>query len=291
NGIDTIGAGNSLFEASKPIIMEKEGIRVGVYACAEHEFSIAGEGKPGANPFDPLESLDHISKLNKSCDYVIVLYHGGKEEYPYPTPNLQKACHAMVKKGADLILCQHSHCIGCYELYEKAYICYGQGNFLFDASEHELWKTGLLLEVILDKEKIKINPLPIVKYGNKVRLAGPEKQKKILASYTERSVRILQPYFIEKEFEKKSRLKLEEYMNVFYGGNYLRRICKKISRSKWSLRYSEKKLAAIENYIACEAHREMLLDGLKNYSKGRDQGENRKRFSENEIKANSKSGF
>ena len=33
--------------------------------------------------------------------------------------------------GADVVLCQHSHCIGCYEQYEGAHILYGQGNFHF----------------------------------------------------------------------------------------------------------------------------------------------------------------
>jgi len=113
NGIDYVGAGKNLSEAWKPYIIEQDGIKVGIYACAEHEFSIADEAYPGTNPFDPLESLDHISELKEQCDYVIVLYHGGKEHYRYPSPNLQKACRKMCDKGADLVVCQHSHCVGC----------------------------------------------------------------------------------------------------------------------------------------------------------------------------------
>ena len=44
----------------------------------------------GANPFDPLETPDHIAELKSRCDYVIVLYHGGKEYYRCPSPNLRK---------------------------------------------------------------------------------------------------------------------------------------------------------------------------------------------------------
>lgn len=100
NGIPYVGAGDNLSEASKPYIITKEGIKIGIYACAEHEFSIASDNYPGANPFDPLESLDHISDLRKQCDYVIVLYHGGKEHYRYPSPYLQKVCRKMAEKGA-----------------------------------------------------------------------------------------------------------------------------------------------------------------------------------------------
>ena len=46
-------------EAAKPFILEREGIKVGFYPCAEHEFSIVTENSPGANPFDPMWSLDH----------------------------------------------------------------------------------------------------------------------------------------------------------------------------------------------------------------------------------------
>jgi len=55
-----------------------------VYTCAEHEFTIATENTPGANPFDPLESLDHIQELKSKCDFVLVLYHGEKAHYRYP---------------------------------------------------------------------------------------------------------------------------------------------------------------------------------------------------------------
>jgi hypothetical protein len=69
-----VGAGSNLNEAAKPYIWEHDGIQVGFYACAEYEFTIATEHSPGANPFDPLESLDHISILRNECDYIIVLY-------------------------------------------------------------------------------------------------------------------------------------------------------------------------------------------------------------------------
>ena len=61
--IPFVGAGDNLIEASKPYIIEKDNLKIGIYACAEHEFSIATENSPGANPFDPLESLDNLQKI------------------------------------------------------------------------------------------------------------------------------------------------------------------------------------------------------------------------------------
>ncbi len=98
-GIAYAGIGCNLEEAAKPYIAEVGNKKIGIYCCAEHEFSIVNEKRAGANPFDPLESLDHIMCLKAKCDYVICLYHGGKEHYRYPSPNLQKVCRRIVEKG------------------------------------------------------------------------------------------------------------------------------------------------------------------------------------------------
>lgn len=268
--IHKVGAGKNMKEASKPFIMEKEGIRVGIYACSDHEFSVATKKRMGANPFDPLESLDHITNLKKSCDYVIVLYHGGKEHYRYPSPYLQKVCRRMVEKGADIVVCQHSHCIGSFENYKRSVICYGQGNFLFDDSNSEFWKSGLLIKLLFEKDHFTIKYLPLVKRNNSVRLASGIFSEEILHSFHERSMEIVMPDFIEKEYKKFANSKLDVYFKEFHGGNYLYRIANKISRNKLIRMYSIKQLLAIENYIQCDAHRELLLYGLRNRYGGRD---------------------
>ena len=149
NHIHYVGAGDSIIDARKPFYITcHNNKRIGIYACAEHEFSIADSITPGANPFDPLETLDQINQLSKETDYVIVLFHGGKELYRYPSPLLQKTCRKIIEKGANLIITQHSHCIGCQEKYLHGTIVYGQGNFLFDLSDSvfPLWKTPPALQ-------------------------------------------------------------------------------------------------------------------------------------------------
>ncbi|MFR5171890.1 MAG: CapA family protein [Clostridium paraputrificum] len=170
-GIAFAGAGNTLEEASKPFIFEFNGKKVGVYCCAEHEFSILSESRAGANPFDPLESLDHVQDLKNKTDYVIVLYHGGKEHYRYPSPYLQRVCRKMIEKGANLVICQHTHCIGCEEKYKSGTIVYGQGNFLFDMSENEYWQTSIVIRI---KDNFEIEYIPLKKNGLKVQI--PDKR-------------------------------------------------------------------------------------------------------------------
>ncbi len=131
-GISHCGAGKDKEEAGQPYVFDVLDKKVGLFSCAEYEFTIATEEKPGANPFDSMEIPDILAGLKRKTDYVIVLYHGGKEYYRYPAPYVQYRCRKMIEKGADLVVCQHSHCIGCREEYKDGLIVYGQGNFILD---------------------------------------------------------------------------------------------------------------------------------------------------------------
>lgn len=268
NNIPFVGVGDNLSEASKPYIFKKYGFNIGVYTCAEHEFSIATNNTPGANPFDSLESFDHIQSLKAECDYVIVLYHGGKEHYRYPSPYLQKVCRKMAQKGADIVVCQHSHCIGCLEKYESSTIVYGQGNFLFDYSESEFWKTSLLINIDT-KDGFNIEYIPIVKSENCVRLAKGEAAKNILKDFHKRSEEILQDGFIEKQYQEFAQVNFLQYIRQFSGfGKWLLRIDRRLLNGMLGKRkYNKKQLLSIQNYIECEAHRELVIAGLKNKEK------------------------
>ena len=263
NGIPFVGEGDNIYKASKPYIFQRDGLNIGVYACAEHEFTIATENTPGANPFDPLESLDHIQSLKAKCDYIIVLYHGGKEHYRYPSPFLQKVCRKMAQKGADLVICQHSHCIGCYEEYNGSTIVYGQGNFLFDRSDSEFWKTSLLIKISIN-DGLHVDYIPIVKKGNGVRLATDQVAEDILAAYHKRSNEILQDGFVEQRYREFAVDNHLSYVRYFAGfGKWLSMLDRYLLKGMLAKRkYNKKKLLAIQNYIECEAHRELVIKGL-----------------------------
>ena len=265
-GIAHLGAGEHLEDAAKPHIIELDGKKIGFYACAEHEFSIAGENTPGANPFDPLESPDHVAALKQQCDFVVVLYHGGKEHYRYPSPQLRKTCRKLVQKGADLVLCQHSHCIGCEEKYLEGTIVYGQGNFLFDHSKSEFWQTSLLVQV---NGELEVSYIPVCKRENVARLAQGQEAQQILADFSIRSGEILEPGFVEESYAAFARQMRQQYL-IAFGGKESRlfRLCNKLAGNRlrtWrhSKRYDKKKLLSISNYVRCEAHRELLLQALQ----------------------------
>lgn len=264
HSISYVGAGRNLNQASKPFIVTNERLSFGIYACAEHEFTIATDDSAGANPFDPLESLDHINDLKNKCDYVIVLYHGGKEHYRYPSPDLKKICHKIMDKGADLVVCQHSHCIGAFEEYNAGTIVYGQGNFLFDDSQSELWQTSLLIKVTVTGQGLSIDYIPIVKQGNGVRLAGKDRAEEIMSDFYHRSEMISDQEFLKREFEIMAAKMLDNYLTAFYGESFIFRVINKLFRYRLtSILHSKKSLTRLRNFIECEAHREFLSAGLR----------------------------
>lgn len=268
-GIAYAGAGKTPEKAAIPYIIQKSGKRVGIYCCAEHEFSIVTEDKPGANPFDPLESLDHISELKRNCDVVIVLYHGGKEHYRYPSPYLQKVCRKIIEKGADLVVCQHTHCVGCKEEYKKGTIVYGQGNFLFDDCDDEFWKTSILLNVIIN-DGIQIEYIPLEKNGYSV-FAVDRKSTQIISEFESRSEKIKNPKFVENEYLKIVHGQYDRYLNMIQGRRFrsffFRAINKltnyKLKKYIFNFLYPSTELPQLINLLECEVHRESFLTALK----------------------------
>ena len=266
-GIAWAGVGKNPLEAAKPYIVKIGEKKIGIYCCAEHEFSIVTESSAGANPFDPLESLDHIVALKTQCDYVICLYHGGKEHYRYPSPGLQKTCRKIIDKGADLVICQHTHCIGCEEKWGNGTIVYGQGNFLFDHSDSEFWQTSVVVQYNLEEGEIEY--IPIRKTGNSIRLARGEEGRKILSDMKERTGQIKQNGFVVDEYKK--------FVGGIIGGYILRdmpfytffpfRILNKILKHKLAESFIKRKIkrkgVAYINQYECEAHREAIIRGIK----------------------------
>ncbi len=261
-GILYVGAGNDISEASKPIFFRYANKRIGVFACAEHEFTIAGKNLPGANPIDYLETPDMIEAAKRLCDYLIILYHGGKEFYRYPSPELQRVCRKLVDKGADLILVQHTHCIGCEEKYKGATIVYGQGNFLFDLRDDDFWNSGLLVSLESD---FSIKYYPVEKENHYIKLSD---DKSIMDEFRIRSSEIEKEGFVEKKYhEFANNALISYYKTISIEETFVFRVINKLLLNKlrvWKYRgLPINKRLDILNAIRCEAHRELFIEGLK----------------------------
>ena len=95
----------------------------------------------------------------------------------------------MAKNGADVVICQHSHCLGCYEKYNDCHILYGQGNFHFvkpvDPKITETWNSCLACEY--DSKENTVAFTPICTCENGIKLAKGAEKEAILSSFAQRN--------------------------------------------------------------------------------------------------------
>ena len=266
------GAGSSLKEAKKPFIFEKEGIRIGFYLCVEHEFTVASCHTMGANPFDVLESFDEVLALKEQCDYVIVLYHGGKEFYRYPSPMLQRYCRKFIDRGSNLVICQHNHCIGSREDYNGGSIIYGQGNFIFNSefyiNHKEFVKDSLLIRVEATKDSFIVSEVPIRSTEMGTRQATESEADETLTAYKQRSENIKDAHFVAQAYKDFADTHIKRYLREFIGRScIIRAINALFGRKLMQLILGKTSYLAIQNYLECEAHHELFLRGIKNINK------------------------
>lgn len=180
------GIGENYQDSRKNLVLEKDGKTVCIIAVCEHEYTYALDDRIGARPFDVYDTPADVRDAKAKYDTVIVIYHGGKEYCRYPSPRLLKTCRALADCGADAVLCQHSHCVGCYEVYNGTHILYGQGNFHFSsASERECWHSGLAVVYDTETKELDFTFLSTTETG--IELAKGENKEKLIKEFAERN--------------------------------------------------------------------------------------------------------
>ena len=263
--IPYIGVGDTMQKADTFFVKEISSKKIGFYSVADHEFSIADETGGGANGFSFDRTYTRIQSIKKECDYLVVLYHGGRELYQYPSPALQKICHSMANAGADIIICQHSHCIGAMEEWNQCQIFYGQGNFIFGDAEYPICENSILIKITV-ADTLQTEVIPIKREGNQVVLLHGDEKTKVIQKYEQLSKEIQTPEFIEQEYQRMTEGAIASYLYQFAGWPlFLIRFDKLLGRRliKHSFRKNRKRLLYLQNVLQCEAHRELVTTGLQ----------------------------
>ena len=223
-GIQYVGAGADIDHVKKFLSVRVGDKKICVYNVSETFFNKPGKNQAGANLYDEYVVCNDIKTLKQEHDYLIVLYHGGAEHFPYPTPQTRQRFHRMADCGADFITAQHTHCIGCEEYYNGAYLLYGQGNFLFARQKQpqylSMTKEGLVTELSLDESGIKVKNHRIQIDGAVLRY-DPEQD---LSAFVERGKHIDdESYILSLLKEAKSKEILEKCVLSLKGDFPLRR--------------------------------------------------------------------
>lgn len=136
-GIRYCGAGMNVEEATRPVVLQKDGVSVAILAYCMYNspwlgyVEIAGEGKPGIAPLDMDRVVEDIANAKKLYDKVIVMPHWGKEYRYTPMEESVVMARQMIKAGADAVMGGHPHQIQSLVRFGGVPVCFSLGNFLF----------------------------------------------------------------------------------------------------------------------------------------------------------------
>lgn len=187
------GGGKNLEEAHQPVIIEKNGVRIGFlqytatfwpynHAAEQNLPGVAGLkihtyykppgqvlDKPGQPPIivtepDP-EAFNRmkndIARLKPRVDVVIASFHWGISGQPEIVGYEQKLAYAAIESGADIIMGHGNHLIQAVEVYNQKPIFYGLGNSAFDWYRVTDKRNGLLVRALYDEGKMNVSFLPL----------------------------------------------------------------------------------------------------------------------------------
>ena len=185
--IPHVGAGRNITEASKPVFLERKGVRIAFLSLAATLplGAAASENRSGIAPvhvqtsyeIDPtslqeqpgdppkirtrVESRDEericrgIRRARTRADHVVVGIHWGiaftKQRAEYEQPLGRK----MIEAGASLVVGTHPHVRQGIERYKNGVILYSLGDFVFHDRVDMTGESGMFATIEFDKKKIR----------------------------------------------------------------------------------------------------------------------------------------
>ena len=141
-GISTGGVGSSQAEARRPVVLARNGLRVGLLCyCEDNNYSL---GTTGAGPayYSADEVVADIEGLRSDVDVVVVSVHADLEFMPTPSPLRRAAFRSFCEAGAALVLGHHPHVPQGCERIGASLIAYSLGNFVFPAHTSPVMKAS-----------------------------------------------------------------------------------------------------------------------------------------------------
>lgn len=249
NNIKYTGAGENLYQARKPVFLDKDNLRVAflAYAAPEtwggwsqrehqtHKDWFAGRDKPGVAPFDLKLIKEDIDEASKEADFLIVSIHWGDEYTCFPHPEIISDAHKIIDMGANIIVGHHPHVLQGYERYNTGLIMYSLSNFLFSpyyndtSGELEKWsrksRESIILSCEISKDVIiSYNLIPVIQKKNDPIVINP-------------------PFKIKNKILKKVDFLSKKYQNNDYQIRYA-----KLKEKENKFKYVKQILEMIDKY-------------------------------------------
>lgn len=210
HGIRHVGAGRNLDQARRPLIVERDGIRIGFlqytarwYRADEQLATATAAGVAGLTSRDgttidaaELARLQQdVRALRAQADIVVVSHHNRDGATPVqfgppppraadaPRPDRSRAepyqrqfAHTAIDAGADLVFGHGTHYVQGVERYQGKPILYAIGHSAFDQPGYENSKDGLVIRAVMrGKTMVRVSFVPVSRDAqNNVLLLDPK---------------------------------------------------------------------------------------------------------------------
>lgn len=267
-GIAQIGAGPNKRKAAAPYIINLpsncQRAKLAILNYAEEEFgAIDSFSLGGYNPICYKQALNDVQHFNLDSEdvYSVAVVHGGAEFCDVPPPSLRKYAQFLADIGFDLVLCQHTHVIGCIEKYKHSTIVYGQGNFIFprtvenENESHNQWAEGLLVTVELDQTGERVQFIKSeCKSTSIVKFRGNLQENKDDASRFFNLLKNEEVYL--ESWVDWCRANRKRYSNIFFSFGLISRLFNKMFPPKLELLI--KRRLKLVNYVRTASHSDVF---------------------------------
>ena len=163
-GMIPIGAGRTMEEAARPVLLTSSPRKVYVLASLQlalENFAYLSE-KPSVSQedFDTLvERVRHL-RSSEPDSYIIVTLHWGGEHTLQPVTIQRVRAHQLIDAGADALIGHHTHTLQTIEEYKGKPIYYSIGNFIFDQRKPVNSK-ACMVKLTITKESSHVETIPV----------------------------------------------------------------------------------------------------------------------------------
>lgn len=251
NNILHAGAGENIESAYKACHIKKGDASVSIIAVCENEFGMATENTYGSAGYNPRMLLKQINEEKAISDFVIVVFHGGNEFNPLPSPDTVDRYRLICDMGADAVIAGHTHCPQGYEIYDNKPIVYSMGNFIFksgsERDKNDSWYYGYMSALDINESiSLEVIPYKFNTDATKITVfSGKDKAK--MMRYIDKLSKII-----------KNPKELELY---FKGWVWNHKWCPSLPEDFDNLK--DYNSSGNFNLVSCEAHCSQLKEALR----------------------------
>ena len=162
---------------NKPVIIERNGIRVGIVCCGLWSYS------------QHSNAVRQVESIKPKTDIQIVYFHGGTEKIHKPDDWKVDAARKIAEAGADLVVGSHPHVLQPMEIYRGVPIVYSLGNFVYGGNRSPENRTIIFqafFEVNDGDIKVSYNIIPCYVYTGSTNnwqpdiITNPAEKEKVL---------------------------------------------------------------------------------------------------------------